>query len=82
MTNLRKYKTYLRMATEFNLCDQKMTDLIDLLNDPRFDDSQMNETVRRLLELFGYNESKAQALSNRYEEVEGKVKELQKVEAN
>ena len=70
------------MATEFKLSNQKMTELIDILNDTQFDDSQMNDTARKLLELFGYTEDHAQELSDIYGYEEIKVMEMEKVEAN
>ena len=82
MTDIRKFRTYMRMAREFKLSEQKIAALIDLLNDPQFDDTWMSDMAKKMLELFGYSEENAQELSDIYEFEELELKELEKVEAN
>lgn len=72
----------MRMAREFKLSEQKIAALIDLLNDPQFDDTWMSDMAKKMLELFGYSEENAQELSDIYGYEEGKVMEMEKVEAN
>lgn len=80
--DLRQFRTYIQLARHFHLSEEKLTHLIDLLNDAQFDDSWMSETARKLLELFGYTEEHAQEFSDIYGYEEIKVLEREKVEAN